>query len=64
MSKITLNFFGEINKIDIPKSLSNLREEISRLFFFTKEDAEEILLFYNNRNKKIYIENEEDLKRF
>jgi len=64
MSKITLYFFGEINKIDKPKSLSYLRQEISRLFFFSKEDAEEILLFYNNRNEKVYIENEEDLKRF
>ena len=57
MSKITLNFFGEINRIDNPKSLSDLRKEISRVFFFTKEDAEEILLFYNNKNKKVYIEN-------
>ena len=64
MSKITLYFFGEINKIDKPKSLSYLRQEISRLFFFSKEDAEEILFFYNNRNEKVYIENEEDLKRF
>ena len=64
MSKITLNFFGEINRIDNPKSLSDLRKEISRVFFFTKEDAEEILLFYNNKNKKVYIENEEDLKIF
>ena len=64
MSKITLEFFGEMNKIDEPKSLSNLRQEISRLFFFSKEDAEEILLFYINKSKKVYIENEEDLKRF
>ena len=64
MSKITLYFFGEINKIDKPKSLSYLRQEISRLFLFSKEDAEEIVLFYNNQNKKIYIENEEDLKIF
>lgn len=66
MSKITLDFFGEINQTDKPKSLSSLRQEISRLFFFTKEDAEEILLYYNNRSKKekVYIENEEDLNKF
>ena len=66
MSKIILDFFGEINQIDKPKSLSSLRQEISRLFFFTKEDAEEILLYYNNRSKKekVYIENEEDLNKF
>lgn len=66
MSKIRLDFFGEINQIDKPKSLSSLRQEISRLFFFTKEDAEEILLYYNNRSKKekVYIENEEDLNKF
>ena len=64
MSKITLNFFGEIISVNKPKSLFALRSEISDLFCFSPEDASEILLTYvENGNKKI-ISNDEDLKTF
>ena len=66
MSKITLNFFGEkvlVEKSKI-KNISSLRKEISRLFFFSPQDASEILLTYAENGDKILIENEEDLKVF
>ena len=66
MSELTLNFFGE--KVLIEKNrlnnLSSLRKEISRLFYFSLQDASEILLTYNDNGDKIIIENEEDLKVF
>ena len=66
MSKIALNFFGEKVLVEKNKirSLSSLRKEISRLFFFSPQDASEILLTYNENGDKVVIENEEDLKVF
>ena len=63
-SKIILNFFGETVTISKPESLDALRESISKLFFFSPEDAKEILLTYNENGDRIMIENEEDLKSF
>ena len=66
MSKITLNFFGE--KISVEKNkvknIPSLRNEISRLFLLSQQDASEIILTYNENGDKIIIENEEDLKIF
>ena len=66
MSKITLNFFGE--KILIEKSklknLPSLRKEISNLFLFSPQDASEILLTYKEKDDKLIIESEDDLKAF
>ena len=53
MSKIVLNFFGEIISVERPKSLASLRNEIARLFCFSKQDAEEILLTYNEDGDKL-----------
>ena len=66
MSKIALNFFGEKVLVEKNKirNLSSLRKEISRLFFFSPQDASEILLTYNENGDKVVIENEEDLKVF
>lgn len=64
MSKIVLNFFGEIISVERPKSLASLRNEIARLFCFSKQDAEEILLTYNEDGDKLIIANEDDLKAF
>ena len=64
MSKIVLNFFGEIISIERPKSLASLRNEIARLFCFSKQDADEILLTYVEDGDKLIIENENDLKAF
>ena len=66
MSKITLNFFGEkilVEKNKI-KNLPSLRNEISRLFLLSPQDAAEIILTYNENGDKIILENEEDLKIF
>ena len=64
MSKITLNFFGEIITVEKPKSLSSLRNDISRLFCFSPQDAAEIVLTYNDNGDKAIIVNDDDLKAF
>ena len=64
MSKISLNFFGEIITIEKPKSLSLLRNDISRLFFLSPQDAAEIILTYKNNEDKIIIANDDHLKTF
>ena len=63
-SNIILNFFGETVSTSKPESLDALRESISKLFFFSPEDAKEILLTYNENGDRIMIENDEDLKAF
>ena len=64
MSKIALNFFGEIISVEKPQSLEALRKEIARLFCFSTQDASEILLTYNENGDKLIISSEEDLKAF
>ena len=63
-STITLNFFGEKVSIPSPQSLDSLRKSISALFFFSPEDAKEILITYDENGDKLIIENDEDLKAF
>ena len=66
MSKITLNFFGEkilVEKNKI-KNLPSLRNEISRLFLLSPQDAAEIILTYNENGDKLIISSDEDLKAF
>ena len=55
MSKIALNFFGEIVSVEKPKNLASLRNDIARLFFFSAQDAAEILLTYNDNGDKLII---------
>ena len=64
MSKITLNFFGELITVEKPKSLVSLRNDISRLFCFSAQDAAEIVLTYNDNGDKAIIANDDDLKAF
>ena len=64
MPKITLNFFGETINSDVPKTLSSLRSEISKLFYFSPQDAAEILLTYKLNGEKKIIANDQDLKTF
>ena len=64
MSKITLNFFGELITVEKPKSLASLRNDISRLFCFSAQDAAEIVLTYNDNGDKAIIANDDDLKAF
>ena len=63
-SKITLNFFGEIVTVPIPQSLDVLRKDISRLYFFSPEDAKEIVLTYNENGDIIMIQSDEDYNAF
>ena len=64
MSKVTLNFFGETIMVDKPKTLSSLRNEISRLFCLSSQDAAEIILTYKKQGEKQSISNDEELKTF
>ena len=64
MSNLTLNFFGESIKVDFPKSLSSLRNEISQLFCLDSQDAAEIILTYDKNGEKMIISNDEELKTF
>ena len=65
MNQIILNFFGNEVFIDTPKNLLILRTIISSIFQLNLEDAEELILTYNDNNSKItHIENEEDYKTF
>lgn len=64
MNNIILNFFGETISVSKPKSLFGLRSQISELFFFSPEDASEILLTYMENGEKKIISSDEDLKTF
>ena len=64
MSNLTLNFFGESIKLDFPKSLTSLRNEISQKFGLDSQDAAEIILTYDKNGEKIIISNDEELKTF
>ena len=64
MSIITLNFFGEEVKIKSPQDIKSLRDEISKAFLFSKQDADEIILSYTENGDKILIDSEEDFKIF
>ena len=65
MNQIILNFFGDEVIIDTPKNLLILRTIISSVFNLNIEDAEELILTYNDNNSKItQIESEEDYKTF
>ena len=64
MSNLSLNFFGEIIKVDKPKSLSSLRNEIAQLFGLDTQDATEIILNYDKNGEKATISNDEDLNTF
>ena len=46
MKNIILDFFGEEVSIEMPKTLQNLKEQISNKFCFSPSDAAEILVSY------------------
>ena len=64
MNKLILNFFGEEVTVETPKTLQNLKQEISNKFCFSPSDAEEILVSYVNDLKKIFIQTEQDFVDF
>ena len=64
MNKLILNFFGEEVTVETPKTLENLRKEISDKFFFSPSDAAEMLLSYFNDIKKVFIKTEQDFVDF
>ena len=64
MSKILLNFYGEIIPVEKTSNLSSLRSEISKLLCFSSKDAEEIIMTYTDQGKKLAILNDTDLNTF
>ena len=64
MNKLILNFFGEEVTIDAPKTLDNLRQQISNKFGFSPSDASEILVSYFSELKKEFIKTEKDFLDF
>ena len=64
LSQINLNFYTELVKVNVPKNLSALRTQISNTFLFSPNDAEEIILSFNDNGDKVLIQNDEDYKAF
>ena len=64
MTNITLNFFGEEATIETPKDIPSLRGKICEKYLLSTSDAAEIILYYINDNKKIYIINGNDFSKF
>ena len=65
MSNISLNFFGEIFSVERTNNLSSLRNEVSKLLCLNSQDAEEIIMTYNDdKGNKITISNDIDLNNF
>ena len=62
-TKLTLNLFGEIIKIEPPSTLFELKQKISENFDL-KKSTYELKLYYKKESKNIYIETEEDYKKF
>ena len=64
MEKLTLNFFGEVAEVPIPKSLDNLRQEISEKFAFSPSETADILISYIKDLGKKVIDTEKDFREF
>ena len=64
MEKLNLNFFGEEVNIDYPKDLQSLKIKISEKFLLSDSDVAEIILYYVEDSKKIYIINGNDFLKF
>ena len=64
MNKLILNFFGEEVPVENPKTLQNLKQEISNKFCFSPSDAAEILVSYISDIKKTFIKTEQDFVDF
>lgn len=63
-SELSLNFLGEIVKIEFPTNLLELRQKISEKYVFKKSDVDELILSYSKESKNINIESEDDYKNF
>ena len=64
LSNITLNFYNELVKVEVPKNLSALRTQISKSFLFSPNDAEEVILTFVDNGEQILIQNDKDYKAF
>jgi len=64
MQTLSLNFFGEKIEINVPSSLSALRENIVNNFLFDPKDVAELLVTYTKDLKRFIIKTEEDFKNF
>jgi len=64
MQSLNLNFFGEKIDINIPKTLSDLRQSIASSFAFDLNDVSEFLITYTKDLKRFIIKTEEDFRKF
>ena len=64
MEKLTLNFFGEKAEIPIPKSLDNLRQQISDKFAFSPSETADLLISYTKDLGQKIIDAEKDFREF
>ena len=64
MSKLYLNFYEEIVEINLPKNIFSLMYTISQRFLLSLDDANELILSYDNKNNKINIKTEKDYEDF
>lgn len=64
MEKLKLNFFGEEVEIDSPKTLVNLKENISKEYLLSPQETSEIIIYYVKESNKKYIINTEDYETF
>lgn len=64
MNKLILNFFGEEVTVETPKTLENLKQEISNKFLFSPSDVAELLVSYIKDLKKTFIKTEQDFLDF
>ena len=64
MSKLYLNFYEEIVEINLPKNIFSLMYTISQRFLLSIDDANELILSYDNKNNKINIKTEKDYEDF
>ena len=64
MQSLNVNFFGEQFNINIPKTLSALRESIAVNFQFDLKDVSELLITYTKDFKQFIIKTEEDFRNF
>lgn len=64
MQSLNLNFFGEKIDINIPKTLSDLRQSIASSFAFDLSDVSEFLITYTKDLKRFIIKTEEDFRKF
>jgi hypothetical protein len=59
MSRVILNFYDEKITIQTPATFEELKLHISQQFYLNIEDVEELLVYYIDGERRVYIANED-----